>query len=95
MAISDDLEKQIREINLDADKVIKTVLILVAVGIAIGLAMTSWVTIGPEERGVVLRFGKRNREITPGLHFMLPFGFDTTVLEDDYVIGTPEGRTPM
>ncbi len=41
------------------------------------LVFTSFVTIGPEEVGVVLRFGKFVRTINPGLNFKLPFGIET------------------
>lgn len=39
-------------------------------------AFTSFVTIEPEEVGVVLRFGKFNRTVEPGLNFKLPFGIE-------------------
>lgn len=34
-------------------------------------------TIGPEEVGVILRFGKFTRTVNPGLNFKLPFGIET------------------
>lgn len=34
-------------------------------------------TVGPEEVGVVLRFGKYNRQVDPGLNFKIPFGVET------------------
>ena len=37
---------------------------------------SSWFTVGPEEVGVVLRFGKYVRTVNPGLNFMLPFGIE-------------------
>ena len=41
------------------------------------LVSTCWFTANPEEVGVVLRFGKYNRTVKPGLHFKLPFGIET------------------
>ncbi len=38
---------------------------------------SSWFTVGPEEVGVVLRFGKFVRTVNPGLNFKLPFGMET------------------
>ncbi len=38
---------------------------------------SSWFTIGPEEVGVVLRFGKYVRTVNPGLNFKWPFGIET------------------
>jgi modulator of FtsH protease HflK len=39
-------------------------------------ALTSFYTIGPEETGLVLRFGKYIRATEPGLHFKMPFGVE-------------------
>jgi membrane protease subunit HflK len=41
------------------------------------VAMTSFYTVGPEQIGVVLRFGRYVRSTDPGLHFKLPFGVET------------------
>jgi membrane protease subunit HflK len=40
-------------------------------------SFTTFVTIEPEEVGVVLRFGKFNRILDPGLHYKFPFGIET------------------
>ncbi|TNF55657.1 FtsH protease activity modulator HflK, partial [bacterium] len=37
---------------------------------------SSWVTVNPEEVGVILRFGKYTRTVEPGLHFKLPLGIE-------------------
>ena len=50
----------------------KTIIIIVVV---IGL-LTATKTIGPEEEGVVLFFGKYNRTVSPGLSFIAPFGLE-------------------
>jgi membrane protease subunit HflK len=48
-------------------------LVLVAVIVFILIAgANSYFTVGPEETGVVLRFGQYSREVGPGLHFKLP-----------------------
>lgn len=39
-------------------------------------AYTSFYTVQPEQRAVVKRFGRVFATSDPGLHFMLPFGFD-------------------
>lgn len=44
--------------------------------LAIALATSSYYTVGPEETGVVQRFGAYNRESEPGLHFKLPLGIE-------------------
>ena len=53
-------------------------LIIGAVVLA-GLLMSSYYTIGPEENGIVLRFGKFVRTTTPGLHFKLPLRFERVI----------------
>jgi membrane protease subunit HflK len=40
------------------------------------LIFTSFYTVGPEQIGVVLRFGKYVRSTDPGLHFRIPFGIE-------------------
>ncbi len=51
---------------------------MVVVGLVVLIFIfTSFATIGPEEVGVVLRFGKYVRTMNPGLNFKLPFGIET------------------
>ncbi len=57
----------------------KTIVLVVIGVVLIAFAMTLWVTIEPEEVGVVLRFGKYDRTINPGLNFKLPFGIDNVI----------------
>jgi membrane protease subunit HflK len=62
--------------NFDLSKY-KGVLKIVAGILAVGLTgYTSVFTVDPEERAVVLRFGKVDREVGQGLHFKLPFFID-------------------
>lgn len=44
------------------------------------LVVTGIYQIEPEERGVVLRFGKFSKISEPGLHFKLPFGIDQVII---------------
>ncbi len=49
-----------------------------AIGIVVlVLIFTSFFTVGAEEVGVILRFGKFTRTVDPGLNFKLPFGIET------------------
>ncbi len=50
--------------------------ILVGLLVLIGL-LTSIYTVGPEEVGVVVRFGKYERTVDPGLNFKMPFGVES------------------
>lgn len=55
-------------------KYIKWVVIAI---VLIVLLWTSFFTIGAEQVGVILRFGKYTRTVDPGLNFKLPFGIET------------------
>jgi len=50
--------------------------ILIGLLVLIGL-LTSIYTVGPEEVGVVVRFGKYERTLDPGLNFKMPFGVES------------------
>jgi modulator of FtsH protease HflK len=49
---------------------------LALIGLVVILLATSFYTIGPEEKGIVMRFGEVVRITDPGLHFKLPFGIE-------------------
>ncbi len=50
---------------------------IVIIGIAVLIVLaTSFYQIGPEEMGVILRFGKFVRTSDPGLHLRLPLGIE-------------------
>ncbi|MGM0573589.1 MAG: FtsH protease activity modulator HflK [Bacteroidota bacterium] len=52
-----------------AKKVIIGLIVLIAL-------LTSVKTIGPEQEGVVVQFGRYDRTLQPGLNFILPFGIE-------------------
>jgi membrane protease subunit HflK len=41
------------------------------------LAFSSFFTVNPEEVGIILRFGKYTRAVSPGLNFKLPLGIES------------------
>lgn len=45
--------------------------------LALITVFTSVYTVGPEEVGVVVRFGKFERSVNPGLNFKIPFGVES------------------
>ncbi len=49
----------------------------VLVVLALILVFSSFYTVGAEQIGLVLRFGKYVRSTDPGLHFKIPFGVET------------------
>jgi modulator of FtsH protease HflK len=54
-------------------KYFKNIIIIAILAIA---ALTAVKTVGPEEEGVVLIFGKYERTVQPGLNFIVPFGIE-------------------
>jgi len=54
----------------------KTIAVAAVVILVLGLFLSSWFTIKPEEVGVVVQFGKYTRTVNPGLNFKLPFGIE-------------------
>ncbi len=65
-----NIPPEIKLIKNYAKSIIIGVLVLVAV-------FTSVYTVGPEEVGVVVRFGKYERSVNSGLNFKIPFGVET------------------
>ena len=55
-------------------------LLVVAAAIAFGAFMAFTVKVGPDEQGIVLRFGKYDRWYGPGLHFRLPYPVEEVML---------------
>jgi len=55
----------------------KTIRLIILGLIFLIFSFTSYVTLDPEEVGVVLRLGKFNRILEPGLHYKFPFGIET------------------
>jgi len=52
------------------------ILPLVAVFLAAILLFTAWFQVAADSEGVVLRLGKYNRSMGPGLHMKMPFGIE-------------------
>jgi membrane protease subunit HflK len=52
-------------------------LLTIVIILIIILSYTSFYTIPPGNKGVVLRFGKYSGIVMPGLHFKIPLGIDT------------------
>lgn len=55
----------------------RTILVALAVVLALWGAFSSFYTVQPEERAVIKRLGRVIGIADPGLHFRLPFGIDT------------------
>lgn len=68
-----DQDQQMQYIIHKIRKNIRKVLLVL---ILVIVAATSVKTVGPEEEGVVLMFGKYNRTVEPGLNFIMPAGLE-------------------
>jgi membrane protease subunit HflK len=77
-----DLGKVVSDIRskLPSFKKAKGLWVVVLVVLALIAGSSAYYTVGPEETGVVLRFGKYVRESGPGLHFKLPLGVETATM---------------
>ena len=80
-----DLDQVVNNLRqkLPSFKKSKGLFALVVIVLALFLGSTAYYTVGPEETGVVLRFGQYVRKSGPGLHFKLPLG-----IEDVYTVKT-------
>ena len=75
--------------------------LIVLVLIGVWFASSGWYQVGPNENGVVLRFGEYSRTTQPGLHFKLPLGIDSVVtvpvrrqLKLEFGFSTPGASNP-
>ncbi|MCU4174912.1 FtsH protease activity modulator HflK [Carboxylicivirga sp. N1Y90] len=55
------------------EKLFKNVKSVVGIAILALIAMSAFFQIGPEEVGVIVRFGKYTRTVNPGLNYKVPF----------------------
>lgn len=55
---------------------LRNIILGIAGILILAILFSSWFTIEPEEVGVVLRFGKYDRTVNPGLNLKLPFGIE-------------------
>ena len=62
--------------NIDLSKYKGVIKIVVGILVVAFTGYTSLFTVNPEEKAVVLRFGKVNRTKGPGYHFKLPFSME-------------------
>lgn len=65
------------------------------------VAWTAIYTVPAESEGVVLRFGRFTKKVSPGLHFKLPLGIDSVdlvpvkrQLKQEFGFGTPGAGNP-
>jgi membrane protease subunit HflK len=62
-----------QEIPPFLQKVLKNIKVVVAGIIVIAVAWSGFFQVGPEEAGVIVRFGKYTKTVMPGLNFKIPF----------------------
>jgi membrane protease subunit HflK len=52
---------------------------LIGLVLLLAVASSAWYTVGPEENGIVMRFGAFVRTTDPGLHFKLPLRMERVI----------------
>ena len=55
----------------------RTIVLLLGTGIIVLWGLSALAVVGPDERGLVLRFGALQREVASGLHLKLPWPFES------------------
>jgi len=63
----------------------KGIAVIVLIGLVVLAGFKSWYTIGPAERGVILRFGAYHEITQPGLNFLIPFVDDVIKVNVDQI----------
>lgn len=63
--------------GLDPISLSKAILPILVILVALGMFLTSWYKVQPDEQGVVLFLGKYAETVGPGLHFKMPFGIQS------------------
>ena len=59
--------------SVQVQRLLKGLPAIAGLVLLLSAALTSFYSIGPDEAGVVLRFGKYVRTTLPGLHVKIPF----------------------
>ena len=73
---------------------------VILVGLWIIWPGSGWYVVGPEQNGVILRFGEYSRTSGPGFHFKIPSPVETVLLEEvtttqEIVIGSGRNEGQM
>ena len=76
--------------------------VAIVVGLIVLLGWTAIFTVPAESEGVVLRFGRFIKTVSPGLHFKAPMGIDTVLvvpvkrqLKQEFGFGTAGATNPL
>lgn len=67
------------EIHVDPKTLLRIIAGAVVLLLLLIASFSSWYTVEPEQKAVVLRFGRHVATTDPGLHFKLPFGIDNAI----------------
>jgi len=57
-------------------------IVIILLAVWLGAPGSGWYQVGPNQNGVVLRFGEYERTTSPGLHFKLPTPIETVLLPE-------------
>lgn len=76
---TDGAWSQPNQINIDPKQLGRLVTGVAIGGMLLIAAFSSYYTVEPDQKAVVLRFGRHVATTDPGLHFKLPFGIDQAI----------------
>lgn len=72
----------------------RTAVLLVGTGLIVLWGLSSLAVVGPDERGLVLRFGSLQREVASGLHLKMPWPLETVERYPALAVTTLEIGSP-
>jgi len=75
----EDLGETLRLVGRELARFGRTARWALVAALALGIAVTSYAQIEPDEVGVILRLGRYTATVEPGPHFRLPFGIDQII----------------
>ena len=84
----DEEEKVVRPAKRGFSLSPKIIIVALIIALLVGAAASSFFVVDQTEQAVVLRLGKYNRTVGPGLQTKIPFGIDTVHIVPTQVVQT-------
>ena len=84
----DEEEKVVRPAKRGFSLSPRIIIVALIVALLVGAAASSFFVVDQTEQAVVLRLGKYNRTVGPGLQTKIPFGIDTVHIVPTQVVQT-------
>ena len=84
----DEEEKVVRPVKHGFSLSPKIIIVALIIALLVGAAASSFFVVDQTEQAVVLRLGKYNRTVGPGLQTKIPFGIDSVYIVPTQVVQT-------